>query len=213
MNSAALHNGCWQINTRALVWDKQLWIHFSFNVLEIIIALHRFFSPPRHSHTHTPYTCAGFSRLWSGLPFKLKVMRIRVKKVPRSRMVHTDAPSDMRAGHLIPILRTHKWQSLQHHISFRREIIIIYTYTLLSACILLYISGNLDCLIYCCVYSLSTAGSKATAMECLEAMASALYSELFTTLVSFINRWVFAIRPWELRRLWLAEILRRIVLF
>ncbi|XP_056140600.1 unconventional myosin-XVIIIa-like [Lampris incognitus] len=32
------------------------------------------------------------------------------------------------------------------------------------------------------------AGSKATAMECLEAMASGLYSEIFTTLISFINR-------------------------
>ncbi|XP_027129424.1 unconventional myosin-XVIIIa isoform X7 [Larimichthys crocea] len=32
------------------------------------------------------------------------------------------------------------------------------------------------------------AGSKATAIECLEAMASALYSELFTILISFINR-------------------------
>uniref|UniRef100_A0A8K9X2R0 Myosin XVIIIAa n=1 Tax=Oncorhynchus mykiss TaxID=8022 RepID=A0A8K9X2R0_ONCMY len=31
-------------------------------------------------------------------------------------------------------------------------------------------------------------GSKATAMECLEAMASGLYSELFTLLVSLINR-------------------------
>ncbi|XP_051257888.1 unconventional myosin-XVIIIa isoform X7 [Dicentrarchus labrax] len=32
------------------------------------------------------------------------------------------------------------------------------------------------------------AGSKATAMECLEAMASGLYSELFTILISLINR-------------------------
>ncbi|XP_044077963.1 unconventional myosin-XVIIIa-like isoform X15 [Siniperca chuatsi] len=32
------------------------------------------------------------------------------------------------------------------------------------------------------------AGSKATAMECLEAMASGLYSELFTSLISLINR-------------------------
>ncbi|KAJ0004344.1 hypothetical protein NQD34_010558, partial [Periophthalmus magnuspinnatus] len=32
------------------------------------------------------------------------------------------------------------------------------------------------------------AGSKATAMECLEAMASGLYSELFTILISMINR-------------------------
>ncbi|XP_047462778.1 unconventional myosin-XVIIIa-like isoform X9 [Mugil cephalus] len=32
------------------------------------------------------------------------------------------------------------------------------------------------------------AGFKATAMECLEAMASALYSELFTILISLINR-------------------------
>ncbi|XP_070838589.1 unconventional myosin-XVIIIa-like [Chaetodon trifascialis] len=32
------------------------------------------------------------------------------------------------------------------------------------------------------------AGSKATAMECLEAMASGLYSELFTLLISLINR-------------------------
>ncbi|TKS83526.1 Unconventional myosin-XVIIIa [Collichthys lucidus] len=32
------------------------------------------------------------------------------------------------------------------------------------------------------------AGSKTTAIECLEAMASALYSELFTILISFINR-------------------------
>uniref|UniRef100_A0A8C3B4H6 Myosin XVIIIAa n=1 Tax=Cyclopterus lumpus TaxID=8103 RepID=A0A8C3B4H6_CYCLU len=32
------------------------------------------------------------------------------------------------------------------------------------------------------------AGSKATAMDCLEAMASGLYSELFTTLISLINR-------------------------
>ncbi|KAI5624485.1 unconventional myosin-XVIIIa isoform X3 [Silurus asotus] len=31
-------------------------------------------------------------------------------------------------------------------------------------------------------------GSKATAMECLEAMASSLYSELFTLLISLINR-------------------------
>ncbi|KAM3868549.1 unconventional myosin-XVIIIa-like isoform 1-T1 [Diretmus argenteus] len=31
-------------------------------------------------------------------------------------------------------------------------------------------------------------GSKASAMECLEAMASGLYSELFTILISFINR-------------------------
>uniref|UniRef100_A0AAQ4PXT2 Myosin XVIIIAa n=1 Tax=Gasterosteus aculeatus aculeatus TaxID=481459 RepID=A0AAQ4PXT2_GASAC len=32
------------------------------------------------------------------------------------------------------------------------------------------------------------AGSKASAMECLEAMASGLYSELFTTIISLINR-------------------------
>uniref|UniRef100_A0AAQ5Z399 Myosin motor domain-containing protein n=2 Tax=Amphiprion ocellaris TaxID=80972 RepID=A0AAQ5Z399_AMPOC len=32
------------------------------------------------------------------------------------------------------------------------------------------------------------AGSKATAMECLEAMASGLYSEIFTILISLINR-------------------------
>ncbi|XP_041863467.1 unconventional myosin-XVIIIa-like isoform X2 [Melanotaenia boesemani] len=32
------------------------------------------------------------------------------------------------------------------------------------------------------------AGSKATAMECLEAMASGIYSELFTTIISLINR-------------------------
>ncbi|KAM6984235.1 unconventional myosin-XVIIIa-like [Tautogolabrus adspersus] len=32
------------------------------------------------------------------------------------------------------------------------------------------------------------AGAKSTAMECLEAMASGLYSELFTILISFINR-------------------------
>ncbi|XP_053502050.1 unconventional myosin-XVIIIa isoform X2 [Ictalurus furcatus] len=33
-----------------------------------------------------------------------------------------------------------------------------------------------------------SSGSKATAMECLEAMASSLYSEIFTLLVSLINR-------------------------
>lgn len=38
------------------------------------------------------------------------------------------------------------------------------------------------------------AGSKATAMECLEAMASGLYSELFTILISLINRLVFSIQ-------------------
>lgn len=31
--------------------------------------------------------------------------------------------------------------------------------------------------------------SKATAAECLESMASGLYSEVFTLLVSLINRW------------------------
>ncbi|XP_062869694.1 unconventional myosin-XVIIIa-like isoform X1 [Trichomycterus rosablanca] len=36
--------------------------------------------------------------------------------------------------------------------------------------------------------SLDTAGLKATAMECLEAMATSLYSELFTLLISLINR-------------------------
>lgn len=36
-------------------------------------------------------------------------------------------------------------------------------------------------------------GSKASAMECLEAMASGLYSELFTTIISLINRLVFLI--------------------
>ncbi|XP_056299476.1 unconventional myosin-XVIIIa-like isoform X7 [Pseudoliparis swirei] len=36
--------------------------------------------------------------------------------------------------------------------------------------------------------SADAAGSKATAMDCLEAMASGLYSELFTTLISLINR-------------------------
>lgn len=47
--------------------------------------------------------------------------------------------------------------------------------------------------IYLIVFSLavSKTGFKATAMECLEAMASGLYSELFTILISLINRLVF----------------------
>ncbi|XP_053332011.1 unconventional myosin-XVIIIa isoform X2 [Clarias gariepinus] len=36
--------------------------------------------------------------------------------------------------------------------------------------------------------SADSTGSKATAMECLEAMASSLYSEIFTLLISLINR-------------------------
>ena len=33
-------------------------------------------------------------------------------------------------------------------------------------------------------------GPKLSALECLEGMASGLYSELFTLLVSLVNRWV-----------------------
>lgn len=45
-----------------------------------------------------------------------------------------------------------------------------------------------------CVWLLFIPGSKATAMECLEAIASGLYSELFTILISLINRLVFLIQ-------------------
>lgn len=41
------------------------------------------------------------------------------------------------------------------------------------------------------VWQLFIQGSKATALESLEAMASGLYSELFTVLISLINRYVF----------------------
>lgn len=42
-------------------------------------------------------------------------------------------------------------------------------------------------------------GSKATAGECLEALASGLYSELFTILISLINRSVLLIPVLKLR--------------
>ena len=45
-----------------------------------------------------------------------------------------------------------------------------------------------------CVWLPLIPGSKSTAMECLEAMASGLYSELFTILISLINRLVFLIQ-------------------
>lgn len=52
---------------------------------------------------------------------------------------------------------------------------------------LLVISDSFD------VWLLSLLGFKATAMECLEALASGLYSEVFTVLISFINRLVYYI--------------------
>lgn len=43
-------------------------------------------------------------------------------------------------------------------------------------------------LIFCLSSLVCCSGSKITALECLEAMASGLYSELFTLIVSLVNR-------------------------
>lgn len=54
--------------------------------------------------------------------------------------------------------------------------------------------GWLRCFSLACVWNslfLCRSGSKFTALECLEAMASGLYSELFTLVISLINRWNF----------------------
>lgn len=97
----------------------------------------------------------------------------------------------------------HKYDAIVHH--FRRKCIdhnFILAFTAQNISSSNSIGSHVICWYCCelpiydlfCVWLLLTSGSKATAMECLEAMASGLYSELFTILISLINRFVFLIQ-------------------
>lgn len=148
VNSAALHNGCRQICTHARVWHKQLWIHFSFNVLEIIIALHRFFSPFQRTHSHTQHVRWSLLTLVKAAEGHERTVKEKAFAVARLTLVHSQTREHSVRSQYFWILNDK---------DFSKYFILlgIYFNQGFYASILLYNARILYCLIYClCIHAL-----------------------------------------------------------
>lgn len=143
VNSAALHNGCRQICTHGLVWHKQLLVHFSFNVLEIIIALHRSSSPTPDTHSHTQHVHWSLLTLVKPAEGHEHTAKDEALEVGRLALLHSQTrEQDVRSQYF--------WISNDN--DFKKKYFILqrnYSDRGFYASILLYNAGHFYCLIYC----------------------------------------------------------------